>query len=229
MSASEEEIDRIAENLLELTSEDIDTATDAAEALGLGLTADVETVEDRATELTLRVHPDAGGNADAFIALQEAEQKLLEFEGEDEAEAQAEEVRESGAPGSPGTGGWGPDEEQKQEVYRETVEDVKIFFASNLLDKDIRADTFAEARQNQEVTNRDLQIIEEALRQTYGVPDLTLDDIARVLASLIVTGSIRMGSVERMAERSGVFGGSGMGAFSRGGRRGGEGFSSFRR
>lgn len=233
MSTEETEIEQVAQRALDKQPGVVlSNAVDAANYMGLSVDASRDEVNRRFQSLVLLIHPDQSDDPnaqEAFIDLQNARDMLLSEAGERESESIAEEARAQDAPPSPGSGGWGPDAEEKQEMYRETFEEIKIFFVENILGIVIQADTLEEAIKNGEVTESQMDMVESTLREAYGVPELDLDDIARVLASLIVTGSIRLGSVTRMAERVGVFSGEGTGVFGRGsGTLGGRGTGVFK-
>lgn len=219
MSVSQDDLVELARQIFEFANRDFDVVTgnDASTVLGLSLTASEDTIRSRFRDLVVLVHPDSSPFEDvssetqtkAFDILTSARDSLIELSREDITEEEAATARARGAPESPGTGGWGPFAEEKQSQYRQTFEQVKIFYAEEFLGKSIDAETFDRAVETGQVTQENIEFIDDTLREQFGVPELTLDDIARVLASLIVTGSIRLGNIERMADRSSVFAGKG--------------------
>ena len=202
---------------VEIDPDDVGSAEDAANLMGLPTSASVEEIQDKFTELVLQWHPDQAGEEfrDTFIALQKARDLLVRYAQEGTTEEEAAEARSRGAPESPGTGGFGRAEAEKQEQYRNLYSAIKIFFVENIVGKNIDTDDFEEAVNRGEITQSDINQVTEVLRQNYGMPDLTLDDMARVLASLVVQGAINFGDVSKMGTMSGAFGGGDTGAFGR--------------
>lgn len=209
----------------EVTPAKVNTAQDAANLMGLDLSAGEAEIESRFRELSLRWHPDATqldfNTTSLFTALSKSRDMMLSSLGERESEEQAQEARTKDAPPSPGTGGFSEEAASKRDQYRELVPIVKVFFVEQILGIEINAQTLGDAVQSGEVSTQQINKVEDILRQNYGVPELELDDIARVVASLIVQGSISLGNVDKFAKTTGVFGGRGReGSFKTGGSSG---------
>lgn len=235
MSSENEDIEQIARRDLRLTIDDIVTLIDAASALGLEADATEEEIQTRFQRLVFFLHPDSSPFDDvdksdltnAFRVIINSRDSLIEVPREQRIQRSAQEARVSGAPSSPGTGGWGAAAEERREQYKQTYEEIRIFFVEQFLNINISSDTLGEALRKQEVGTHEIDMLEDILRENFGIPELTLDDIARVTASLITTGNIRLGNVSRMAEQMGRFqrggharfGASDTGRFSRRSRR----------
>ena len=209
----------------------IHDAYEAANFLGVDITASDDEIQQAYRELSLKLHPDIGGNETAFSALGNARDLLIQVEGAEAAQRQRAEARRQGAPSSPGTGGFTDSQAERQEAYRDTYEAVKVTFVEEALGINLEQYRTVEGAMSDDIISQaDLDTVEETLRQAYGVPELDLDDIARVIASLVVSGTVKMGSARYAAERSGVFGGRGTGSFgSNMGRFGGGGTGPFSR
>jgi hypothetical protein len=117
------------------------------------------------------------------------------------------------------------------ERYRETAEDVKLTFIEEVRGVDLSGyDDVEEAIDGGAITEADVNLVESALQEAYGVENLTLDDIAGVIASLVVTGAVSLGMEGFFTERSGAFSGGGTSSFKGGGGafRSGNGGGAFR-
>lgn len=218
MSAEDADPRVLAENIIEFARRNFEvrTGSDAITVLAIDPSASRKEIRNRWGNVVRLLHPDRDpiyeeGVEDVIVSrslgiAHAARDLILELKERGIEEGEVASARAEGPPDSPGSGGWGPFAEEKQEEYRTTFQIVKVFFAEQFLGKSIPEDSFDEAVRKGFVTDEDLDLIEDALRQQYGVPELTLDDIARVVASLVVTGSMRLGNLSRMASRTGIFG-----------------------
>lgn len=209
MSAENGDVREVAEQVIDFAERDFDigTGADAATILGLSISADEDEINSRYRDLAVLLHPDSSPFEDveqevkvrAFSLISNARDSLIEVSGEGLSEEEAAKARATGAPDSPGTGGWGPFAQERQDLYKETFEQVKLFYAEEFLGRSVNSESFEQAVNTGKISQEDLDRIERVLREQFGVPELTLDDIGRVVASLLVSGSIRLGNLSRMA------------------------------
>lgn len=89
--------------------------------------------------------------------------------------------------------------------------------------------TVDEAVEDNVIAEGDLDRVDSILQDSYGIPNIDLEQIAGVVASMIVTGAVDLGFGPFSAERTGAFSGAGTGAFGKGsGAFGGRGSGAFR-
>lgn len=186
-----------------VSASDIEGAEDASDLLGLPLHAPKGKVKKRFKELAIPLHPDSPntpGTSDSFRALKKATDILVEEDVEEEAQEKAEGARKGQGAGGDGAWGFGPGT-RKGEMYRETVEEVKLFFLEEVNNIDIRASSVEQALADGEITTEQIEHVNDVLSEKYDVPDLTLEDMARVLSSLVVQGSVDLGEMGRMVDK----------------------------
>jgi len=118
--------------------------------------------------------------------------------------------------------------QQERERYEETKEDVKITFVEQVLQVDLsNYDTVGDAVNDGVITKGDVELVEEVLGEAYNTSGATLDEVAGVVASLVVTGAINLGKRDFFTETPGSLGGSGTGSLGgRSGSLGGRGTGS---
>lgn len=210
---------------LSKTPDDVDTVDDAARFLDLDRGAPEDEINNRYQELALGLHPDAGGNAEAFKALAKARDMLIQYAGEDQSEAEARTARGEGPFSQSGVSETG---KERREQFEDTVEAVKLGLLEEHTGEDLSDfDTLELAIGAGRVSRDEVRAVETALQTRYGVQDLNLDDIAEVIASLIIQGGVSLGDVNKFADSGGVFttGGKNGGTFGSGPRDGGGTFT----
>ena len=133
-----------------------------------------------------------------------------------------------GGAGGPGPAGGFAQEEWER--YRDTVEDIKLTFLESILQKDLSDyDTVEEAQEAGWVTNAEIGIVEDTLADAYNAPGITLEEIAKVVASLVVTGAINLGEERFFTDRAGSLGNQRSGSLGGSGNLGGSGTGSLGR
>jgi len=192
--------------------EDIISPSNAAELLDVSLDADDGEIEEAFRDTVVKAHPDQGGTPELFRAVKEAKELLDTYSG---AGSTAEGDSDAGSDGrdrSPGgetesaqrgtgaRGRSGP--EQEGEVDEELILSIEAMLREKMT--------------------------EEQLKDKY-FEDTTFREVARILASLVLSGNIDLGSLERMvtgddrfstnvgSATGGNFSTGGGGNFSRGG------------
>lgn len=190
-------------------------AEEAARWLEVDLGASEREIQTAFRDLSMEYHPDTTGpnsSTQNFQRLQNARDMLIRNAGESRAERAASESRRTG----PSAGPSSPfDSASESEQYEDTVESLKLYFIGEHLGEDLTEyNTVDEAMADNVVYESDIAAVSRQLGAKYGDARIDLDTFVGVVASLIVSGAINMGDMDRMAEESGFF--------TSGSRRGGE-------
>lgn len=171
-----------------------------------------EVLSDRARDLTMDFHPDAGGTTESFQALDKARDIIREWiedgkpfydrQYRDDYTKEKDEKREQYSRRR----SYSTSRNQRVSQIRDAI---KLTFAETILERNlVEYDTWKEARQDGAITDEDVEEMQERLYERFG-ENADLDTLTDVLAMLVTSGSMDMGDVERMAQEGGFFTGSG--------------------
>lgn len=153
--------------------DDLQTKADAADLLGVDIDANDAEVEDAFRDLVPKAHPDQGGSPELFKAVDEARDMMKRLSGRS---ASSSSSSSSGGPSPPGgAGGAGPRGSTTPGAGARPDEDLVDSIEDML---------------RQRMTEREM-------KDRY-FEDTEYRDIAEILASLVMSGSIDLGSLERM-------------------------------
>jgi len=188
---------------------------EAANWMDIDTDSSRESIQKRFRKLTLQYHPDRSGQkntTDNFKRLQNARDMLVSNRGERKSERVAySSRREEGQTTTESPFTSATDSTQ----YRATVEAIKLMMLEDATGQDLSEyEGLEDAVDDGEILLEQIERVNTRLQQKYGNPGLNLEMFAGVLATLIVSGAVDLGDVDRMAEEAGFF--------TPGGRRGSE-------
>jgi hypothetical protein len=154
----------------------------AAQLLEVSEDADEDDVQEAYQDAVLETHPDTGGDPDIFIAVDRARDILA-----GEREAQTGPAKDEAGPSGTETASSG---RENQNEWRRAAG-----FNKEAGEKVLNAVT---GMLNQHTT-------EEALKDKYG-PNATIENVAEIIAAMIVNGAIDLGDISKMLNEDIRFG-----------------------
>lgn len=164
--------------------DEINSPEDAVDFLGIGGEVTQDKIDSSFQDLSLELHPDAGGTTELFQALQEARDFAEEVKGIDFSEEGAGEGVGLGDIFEEG----GPDPTPDDDIFTpDDFDDLKDAIRSTLTSN----------------------FTQEELYERFG-PDADIENLTKVLASLVVNGAITLGDITRIVTGETRFGGSGV-------------------
>lgn len=168
----------------EVTADDIETAEDAAELLGVDLGADADGVERAHQNMVLDFHPDAVSDdmdtTEGMAALNKAHDMLISYEGEEAAEfatsdAKSDDIRE-----------------EREEQFGEILSAVR-----NMITEDMFGKMYDELSEDEKL------MLNKQMEESFS-EGVSVNDVAEIISHLIVSGAVQVGSV-KMSVDEGVF------------------------